>query len=85
MNVHIKVEDYMKLMDINAELKAQLAALQWQEITESNLPTGNDETYSTKHGCVTGPAFSERSFEWWTKEREWTHFRPIGAPDASKR
>lgn len=91
------IPDFETAMEIIKELEAQLAALQWQPITESNLPKAGDEVM--RLNTSTGNILKYGELEVFAAEAlcdflileakdyadtGWTHFRPIGAPDASK-
>jgi hypothetical protein len=67
-----------------AELEAQLAALDWREITEKNLPDEGCEIWGEENGIQDyGPEDYESTLAG-LREFGWTHFRPINPPPAPR-
>jgi len=65
-----------------AELEAQLDALQWTPITAENMPKQGDELLGR---CGNGVYYVNEygglaDYAQLVAEEEWTHFRPINAP-----
>jgi len=65
-----------------AELETQLAALQWTPITAENMPKQGDELLGR---CGNGVYYVNEygglaDYAQLVAEEEWTHFRPINAP-----
>lgn len=65
-----------------AELEAQLAVLDWTPITPENLPNQNHELLGR---CGNGVYYVNEygglaDYAQLVAEEEWTHFRPINAP-----
>ena len=67
-----------------AELEAQLDALQWTPITAENMPKQGDELLGR---CGNGVYYVNEygglaDYARLVAEEEWTHFRPINAPQS---
>jgi len=76
-------ECYRKAQRIR-ELEAQLAALDWTPITPENLPNQNHELLGR---CGNGVYYVNEygglaDYAQLVAEEEWTHFRPINAPQS---
>ena len=65
-----------------AELEAQLAALDWREITEKDLPKVGDEVLDAETVCVQ-LVVEDSGVDDWT-ELGYTHFRPLAPPPAPR-
>lgn len=89
--------DWMNAAFYVEALRAQFAALDWQEITPENLPKVGDEVGGWFG--VFNPEWEVRPFKWPTPSSQslkpeiihdgckvagWTHFRPINAPRLTK-
>ena len=67
-----------------AELETQLDALQWTPITAENMPKQGDELLGR---CGNGVYYVNEygglaDYAQLVAEEEWTHFRPINAPQS---
>lgn len=88
-----KLSDEVTRLDMEAleaerdSLKAQIAAMQWTPITPENLPKVGDELIGQRGKVMALPegyAPAIPMMEDFTYAG-WTHFRPIGAPNAKER